>query len=78
MTDWGSVPGQTWKKSTRHPGEAVLRAPTYPSLIEAMRFKQIDVGWFSNASGLEAVRRANGEVFARTAAPNGQGRLHSR
>jgi len=38
----------------------------YTSLIEAMRFKQVDVGWFSNLSGLEAVRRANGEVFART------------
>ncbi|WP_309645390.1 phosphate/phosphite/phosphonate ABC transporter substrate-binding protein [Phenylobacterium sp.] len=43
----------------------------YTALIEAMRFKQTDLGWFSNQSGLEAVRRANGEVFARTAKPNG-------
>jgi len=43
----------------------------YTSLIEAMRFKQTDVGWFTNQSGLEAVRRANGEVFARTVKPNG-------
>jgi len=43
----------------------------YTSLIEAMRFKQTDVGWFSNQSGLEAVRRANGEVFARTTDPSG-------
>lgn len=43
----------------------------YTALIEAMRFKQTDVGWFTNQSGLEAVRRANGEVFARTVKPNG-------
>lgn len=47
-------------------------ASNYTSLIEAMRFKQTDMGWFTNQSGLEAVRRANGEVFARTVKPNGQ------
>lgn len=39
---------------------------SYSALIEAMRFKQVDLGWFSNRSGLDAVRRSNGEVFART------------
>lgn len=43
----------------------------YASLIEAMRFKQTDVGWFTNQSGLEAVRRAGGEVFARTVNTSG-------
>jgi phosphonate transport system substrate-binding protein len=43
----------------------------YTALIEAMRFKQTDFGWFSNLSGLEATRRANGEVFARTFDPTG-------
>ena len=43
----------------------------YSALIEAMRFKQSDLGWFTNQSGLEAVRRAGGEVFARTTHPNG-------
>lgn len=43
----------------------------YTGLIEAMRFRQTDVGWFSNQSGLEAVRRAGGEVFARTTDPSG-------
>ncbi|CAN5713772.1 phosphate/phosphite/phosphonate ABC transporter substrate-binding protein [soil metagenome] len=43
----------------------------YSSLIEAMRFKQTDVGWFTNQSGLEATRRSNGEVFARTTKPDG-------
>jgi phosphonate transport system substrate-binding protein len=43
----------------------------YTSLIEAMRFKQTDLGWFTNQSGLEAVRRAEGEVFARSVNPSG-------
>jgi len=43
----------------------------YTALIEAMRFGQTDVGWFSNQSGMEAVRRAGGEVFARTTDPSG-------
>jgi phosphonate transport system substrate-binding protein len=44
---------------------------TYTAAIEAMRFKQSDLGWFTNASGLEAVRRGGGEVFARTTNPEG-------
>ena len=43
----------------------------YTALIEAMRFKQTDVGWFTNQSGLEAVRRSGGEIFARTTKPDG-------
>ena len=43
----------------------------YTALIEAMRFNQTDVGWFTNQSGLEAVRRAGGEVFARSVNPSG-------
>ena len=43
----------------------------YTLLVEAMRFKKTDLGWFSNRSGLEAVRRADGEVFARTFDPSG-------
>jgi phosphonate transport system substrate-binding protein len=43
----------------------------YTLLIEALKFKKTDAGWFSNRSGLEAVRRADGEVFARTFDPSG-------
>ena len=43
----------------------------YTGLIEAMRFKQTQFGWFTNQSGLEAVRRAGGEVFARSVNPSG-------
>ena len=43
----------------------------YTAMIEALRFKQTDLGWFTNQSGLEAVRRSGGEVFARTSKPKG-------
>jgi len=43
----------------------------YSVLIEAMRFNQVQAGWFSALPALEAVRRADGEVFARTADPSG-------
>jgi phosphonate transport system substrate-binding protein len=39
-------------------------APDYAGVIEAMRFNKIQVAWFGNKSAMEAVDRANGEVFA--------------
>lgn len=42
----------------------------YSAVVEALRFKQTDMGWFTNQSGLEAVRRSGGEVFARTSKPD--------
>ncbi len=50
---------------------------SYTALIEAMRFNQVQAGGFSNASGLEAMRRADGEVFAHTTYPSGQEGYHS-
>lgn len=46
-------------------------ASNYTALVTAMAADQIDAGWFSNASGLEAVRRGGGEVFARSSDPTG-------
>lgn len=43
----------------------------FNDLIESMRDRRTDLGWFSNETALEAVRRANGEVFARTLEPSG-------
>ena len=40
-------------------------ATNYTSLIEAMRFGQVQVGWFSALPALEAVRRADGQVLGR-------------
>jgi phosphonate transport system substrate-binding protein len=39
-------------------------APDYAGIIEAMRFNKVQVAWFGNKSAMEAVDRAQGEVFA--------------
>ena len=36
----------------------------YTGIIEAQRFNKIQVAWYGNKSAIEAVDRANGEVFA--------------
>lgn len=46
-------------------------APDYTSLIEALRFNQVQIGWFSNVPGLEAINRADAEVFVETEYPEG-------
>jgi phosphonate transport system substrate-binding protein len=48
-------------------------ATNYTSLIEAMRFNQVQVGWFSALPALEATRRADGEVMARVVGNGGEG-----
>ncbi len=39
-------------------------ASDYAGIIEGMRFNKVHVAWFGNKSAIEAVDRANGEVFA--------------
>jgi phosphonate transport system substrate-binding protein len=39
-------------------------ASDYAGIIEAMRFNKVHVAWMGNKSAMEAVDRANGEVFA--------------
>lgn len=39
-------------------------ASDYAGIIEGMRFNKVHLGWFGNKSAMEAVDRANGEVFA--------------
>jgi phosphonate transport system substrate-binding protein len=39
-------------------------APDYSGVIEVMRFNKVQVAWFGNKSAMEAVDRANAEVFA--------------
>ncbi|MDA7417701.1 phosphonate ABC transporter substrate-binding protein [Xenophilus arseniciresistens] len=39
-------------------------APDYAGVVEAMRFNKIQVAWYGNKAAMEAVDRANGEVFA--------------
>ncbi len=46
-------------------------APDYNGVIEAMRFKKVQVAWFGNKSAMEAVDRADGEVFAQVVFADG-------
>jgi phosphonate transport system substrate-binding protein len=39
-------------------------APDYAGIIEGMRFNKVQIAWLGNKAAMEAVDRANGEVFA--------------
>lgn len=67
--DWG-VLLQDMQKRTGVKVNAFF-APDYAGVIEAMRFNKVHVAWFGNKSGMEAVDRAGGEVFAQQIAEDG-------
>jgi phosphonate transport system substrate-binding protein len=46
-------------------------ATDYAGIIEAMRFNKVQVAWMGNKSGIEAVDRAQGEVFAKVVGKDG-------
>jgi phosphonate transport system substrate-binding protein len=46
-------------------------ATDYAGVIEAMRFNKVQLAWFGNKSGMEAVDRAKGEVFAQVVSKDG-------
>ncbi len=46
-------------------------APDYAGIIQGMRFNKVDIAWYGNLSEMEAVDRANGQVFAQTVAADG-------
>ena len=46
-------------------------ASDYAGMIQAMRYNSVQFAWFSNFSGLQAVRLAGGEVFAKASYPDG-------
>ena len=41
-------------------------ASDYAGVIEGMRFNKVHLAWFGNKSAMEAVDRADGEIFAQT------------
>jgi phosphonate transport system substrate-binding protein len=47
-------------------------ATDYAAAIEAMRFGKIQLAWLGNKSAIEAVDRADGEIFAQTTGINGE------
>jgi phosphonate transport system substrate-binding protein len=46
-------------------------ATDYAGVIEAMRFNKVQVAWYGNKSGMEAVDRSSGQVFAQVVATDG-------
>jgi phosphonate transport system substrate-binding protein len=52
-------------------------APDYAGVIEAMRFNKVQVAWYGNKAAMEAVDRANGEVFAQVRFMDGSYGYHS-
>jgi phosphonate transport system substrate-binding protein len=46
-------------------------ASDYAGVIEAMRFRKVDAAWMGNKSAMEAVDRANAEVFAQVVSVDG-------
>ena len=45
-------------------------ASDYAGIIEAMRFKKVDLAWYGNKSAISAVDRAGAEVFCRISNPD--------
>ena len=46
-------------------------APDYAGIVEGMRFNKVQVAWYGNASAIQAVDRAQGEVFVQSVAHDG-------
>ncbi len=46
-------------------------ASDYAGIIEAQKFNKVQVAWYGNKSAMEAVDRAEGQVFAQTVAKDG-------
>ncbi|MDX2158543.1 MAG: phosphonate ABC transporter substrate-binding protein [Hyphomicrobiaceae bacterium] len=46
-------------------------ASDYAGVIEAMRFKKVQIAWYGNKSAMEAVDRAEGEVFVQSVDKDG-------
>ena len=76
-TDSSAVLKQRWQPfiddMSRQTGLNVkpFFATDYSGIIEAMRFNKVQIGYFGNASAMEAVDRSNGEVFAKIQYANG-------
>lgn len=52
-------------------------APDYAGIVEAQRFNKVQVAWYGNASAIQAVDRAGGEVFVQTVAADGEAGYYS-
>lgn len=69
-TDAASVQRERWEPFFRDMEKKTgltvksFYAPDYAGVIEAMRFNKVQVAWYGNKAAMEAIDRANGEIFA--------------
>ena len=69
-TDSASVQRERWepffKDMEKKTGLTIksFYAPDYAGIVEAMRFNKVQVAWYGNKAAIDAVDRANGEVFS--------------
>jgi phosphonate transport system substrate-binding protein len=82
-TDSASVQRERWEPFFRDMEKKTglkvnsFYAPDYAGVIEAMRFNKVQVAWYGNKAAMEAVDRANGEVFAQVMYADGTWGYHS-
>ncbi len=82
-TDAASVQRERWEPFFRDMEKKTglkvrsFYAPDYAGVIEAMRFNKVQVAWYGNKAAMEAVDRANGEVFAQVRFVDGSYGYHS-
>ena len=68
-TDSASVQRERWepffKDMEKKTGLTIksFYAPDYAGIVEAMRFNKVQVAWYGNKAAIDAVDRANGEVY---------------
>jgi phosphonate transport system substrate-binding protein len=76
-TDSASVERERWEPLFRDMEKKTgltiksFYAPDYAGVIEAMRFNKVQVAWYGNKAAIDAVDRANGEVFAQVLRADG-------
>jgi phosphonate transport system substrate-binding protein len=81
-TDSASVQRERWEPFFRDMEKKTgltvksFYAPDYAGVIEAMRFNKVQVAWYGNKAAMEAVDRANGEVFAQVRYTDGSFGYH--
>lgn len=81
-TDAASVQRERWEPFFRDMEKKTgikvksFYAPDYAGVIEAMRFNKIQVAWYGNKAAMEAVDRANGEIFAQVGYKDGSWGYH--
>ena len=82
-TDSASAQRERWEQFFKDMEKATgltvksFYAPDYAGVIEAMRFNKVQVAWYGNKAAMEAVDRANGEVFAQVGYADGTWGYHA-